>query len=361
MRQVAAAKESRRPPGEADGSPGTDSLKELLDAWVTPPHSAGGLVRTRLLARLDAALHHRLTLLSAAPGAGKTVLLAHWAASLAAMSPPPRVAWLTLGPECHAPTLLALALETTLLRAGALMRPFSDGAANVLAPEAVLVRLTVSQFAEPTVLILDGVEQLGAISQTLLPYLAEQAPPQLHLVLAARRGAALPLWVPRPQGALLELGDEELRWSQAEAERNALLERATIIWRGDERATPNVSNLPMSAQAATLIPAGLPDGGQGSSFRVAAFASGEPVNLWYTSSSGASTALVFAEGVAIPAFLVDEDDEDDDQTYGAALAANERGELQTLINLPSLSSGTYTLVARGGWSGTTAAVASIIR
>ena len=147
--------------------------------------------------------------------------------------------------------------------------------------------------------------------------------------------------------------------SQGAAQNNALRERATVTWRGDERATPNASNLPASFQAATLSPAALPAGGQGSRFSASAIASDEPVSLWYTSDTGSSTALVIADGVALPASLVEDDD--DEQTYGTSLAATSQGELQTLVNLPRLSPGTYTLAARGGWSGTVAAVSFTVR
>jgi ATP/maltotriose-dependent transcriptional regulator MalT len=213
---ITVADDPRRLPADAGGAPSRASLKELIDGWVTPPDQAGSLVRPRLLEILDDALRHRLTLICAAPGAGKTVLLAQWAASLSAVPGRTQVAWLTLGPECHSPSVLALALEVALRRAGALIEPLTDKEQSSLTPEAVLARLTVSPFAEPTLLILDGLEQLGALSQALLAYLVEQAPPQLQLVLATR-GEALTLPALCWQRPHLELGDEDLRWSRAEA------------------------------------------------------------------------------------------------------------------------------------------------
>jgi hypothetical protein len=178
-------------------------------------------------------------------------------------------------------------------------------------------------------------------------------------------------WVARLGAESLDLRIEQMRGngdtvsgtlrfaSQGPAASNALLERATVTWRGDERATPNASNLPVSLQAATFSAAALPEGVQGHSFRAAAFASGEPVSLWYTNSAGVSTALVIADGVAIPAYLAEDDD--DDQSYGTSLAANGQGELQALVSLPRLSPGTYTLAARGDWSGTIAAASFTVR
>src|SRR5262249_18464801 len=53
----------------------------LLATKLTPPRVGATLVlRERLLHQLDGALAHRLTLLSAAAGWGKTILLATWLA-----------------------------------------------------------------------------------------------------------------------------------------------------------------------------------------------------------------------------------------------------------------------------------------
>ena len=57
--------------------------------------------RPRLAARLDGSLEggHRLTLVSAPAGFGKSSLLADWAAQLARREPPVRVGWMSLGDE----------------------------------------------------------------------------------------------------------------------------------------------------------------------------------------------------------------------------------------------------------------------
>src|SRR5947207_12046867 len=54
----------------------------LLTTKLIPPRIPTVLVvRDRLLQQLDAALSHRLTLLSASAGSGKTTLLSAWAAA----------------------------------------------------------------------------------------------------------------------------------------------------------------------------------------------------------------------------------------------------------------------------------------
>lgn len=138
---------------------------------------------------------------------------------------------------------------------------------------------------------------------------------------------------------------------------NALMRRATVTWSGDNRSPANASNLPVRYQEGTLGNTTLAGNRQGYSFNATAFASNEPVSLWYTAESGVSTALVIDNGVALPTTQAN----DEDRTYGTALPTTNRGELQAQINLSSLSPGTYTLAARGGWSGTTAFATVVIR
>jgi hypothetical protein len=145
-------------------------------------------------------------------------------------------------------------------------------------------------------------------------------------------------------------------------ERNALVERASVTWRDDTNMPHNHSNLPVAHQAATLSPfATLYDGSTVHSFSANPFASGEPVNLWYTSPSGESTRLVYEDGMAIPpprkCYA-----EDVVPTCNESLDANGMGEFQVRIKLPAnLEPGTYTMVARGGWSGTQASAPFVVR
>src|SRR5262245_48092968 len=76
------------PPGSGAQMPAvvSDAARQaeqplLLATKLAPPCVGAALVRERLLRQLDGALAHRLTLLSAAAGWGKTTLLATWLAS----------------------------------------------------------------------------------------------------------------------------------------------------------------------------------------------------------------------------------------------------------------------------------------
>lgn len=217
MRNFAALSDQRRQtlPELRHGPPKPD-IARLLAARASPPIDSDALVRPRLLNRLDL-LRHRLTLVCAPEGSGKTVLLGQWAAALSSMPEPPRVAALTLGPEAHDPRLLAYALAGALgagVPSARSLVTLDDGGNR---SEALIVELAISCCDEPTVLLLDGGERLGDEGEALLASLIEGAPPNLHLVLATRSEPALPLPRLRLQGALLELGGEELRWTAEEA------------------------------------------------------------------------------------------------------------------------------------------------
>lgn len=75
-------------------------------------------------------------------------------------------------------------------------------------------RLALASMAGEVVLILDGVEHLGPEGQELLDLLVQDAPPQLHVVLAGRSKPVLPLSRLRLHRALLELRGDALRWTR---------------------------------------------------------------------------------------------------------------------------------------------------
>src|SRR6266851_1977009 len=70
---------------------------ELLSTKLTSPRLRSSLVsREALLARLDEGLEHKLTLLSAPAGFGKTKLVSEWIAARGGQQNPPSVAWVSL-------------------------------------------------------------------------------------------------------------------------------------------------------------------------------------------------------------------------------------------------------------------------
>jgi len=197
-----------------------------------PPARSNLVPRPRLLQRLDVGLQpgHRLILVSAPAGFGKTTLLSAW---IAGCAPRTRFAWLSLDQGDNDPTrfliYLVVALQTieSDLGQGVLAALQSPGAVNV---EAVLTTLLndivnlsdnlAARAGQRLVLVLDDyhVIESQAIDQALT-FLLRHMPPQrgMHLVIATREDPRLPLARLRVRGQLTELRVTDLRFAPAEA------------------------------------------------------------------------------------------------------------------------------------------------
>jgi ATP/maltotriose-dependent transcriptional regulator MalT len=192
----------------------------LLSKLAYPRLPAALVVRERLLSDLDAALAHRLTLLSASAGWGKTTLLSAWASRR-----PNEVAWLSLDGLDNDLTRFWVALIAALrtcesaLGALALAMLQSPEQASLSAILTVLLNdlASVSEGA-PMVLILDDYHLIDdeAIHESVT-FLLEHLPDHLHLVIASRVDPDLPLSRWRVRGELLELRAADLRFSATEA------------------------------------------------------------------------------------------------------------------------------------------------
>lgn len=142
-----------------------------------------------------------------------------------------------------------------------------------------------------------------------------------------------------------------------DAAANALAGRATATWDLDGKAYSIASNLPGASTVALSASAA---GASRYSFSGGAFASNEPVTFWVTSSSGASTALVLDDGLLIVAPPADDDD-DDEESFAAYLPASAVGGITVSLETAGLPAGSYTLAARGNWTGTLASAAFQVR
>jgi LuxR family transcriptional regulator, maltose regulon positive regulatory protein len=162
------------------------------------------LLRPRLLAQLDGARQHRLTVLNAAAGYGKSTLLKQWT--------PARALRLSLtaadsDPEVFRTHLLTV-LDEYYPQARARMRTASP---EHLAAELLNAMATCA--GEMTV-ILDGYEHIH--HHTLIEQAVNYAPPTLHLVIATRRRPDLPLGRLRARGLLLEQEATDLAFTLEE-------------------------------------------------------------------------------------------------------------------------------------------------
>lgn len=184
-----------------------------------PPQTRPKVVsRPRLIKRLNEGLHHKLTLVSAPAGFGKTTLVSQWVAQ--ADRP---AAWLSLDGGDNDPTrflaYLVAALQTITPRIGA-------GLLAVLQstqPPPIETMLTallneITTIPDDFLLVLDDYHLINAPSiHHALTFLLEHLPPRMHLVIATREDPPLPLARLRVRGQLTELHIAELRFIPAEA------------------------------------------------------------------------------------------------------------------------------------------------
>ena len=189
----------------------------LTTKLYIPPPRPDVVLRSRLIARLNAGLYRKLTLISAPAGFGKTTLVSAW---LALCGRP--VAWLSLDEADNDPTrfltYLAAALRTIVPTIGAgpmgLLQSPQPPPIDALLPMLLNEIATLSQ---PAILVLDDYHLLdaGPIDQALA-FLVERLPPQLHLVIATRVDPPLPLARLRARGHVTELRAADLRFTSAE-------------------------------------------------------------------------------------------------------------------------------------------------
>jgi len=176
---------------------------------------AGGVVaRTRLFVRLGAA---RVTVVSASPGSGKTVLLRSWIgwAGVAGSA-----AWVPAGRGERDPQRFWLSVLAALRRTGpgsAMVRELT--AAPDLDGWVITERLLtdLAPLDDQLWLVVDDVHELGADALRQLELLIMRAPPELRFVLATRHDVRLGLHRLRLEGELGEIRDPDLRFTVSEA------------------------------------------------------------------------------------------------------------------------------------------------
>jgi LuxR family transcriptional regulator, maltose regulon positive regulatory protein len=178
--------------------------------------AAGGVVgRPRLLGRLEA--QARVSVVSAPPGSGKTVLLRSWISGPGVAG---RAAWVPAGRGERDPQRFWLAVLAALRQTGpgsALVRELT--AAPDLDGWVITERLLadLAPLDEALWLVVDDVQELGPEALAQLELLIMRAPPGLRFVLAARHDVRLGLHRLRLEGGLAEIRGPDLRFTVAEA------------------------------------------------------------------------------------------------------------------------------------------------
>lgn len=188
---------TRQAPSKHAGAPSATK-------FALPSEQPATVIRRRLHDALDAGVRRPLTLISAPPGAGKTVLLGNW---IAAGGPPGPVAWLSLdASDADRRRFWRAVLE-------ALDRADAGDAVSALAahPQGRVDRLTAALVAalegrdEPVVLVLDDFHEVAEAVHADLDHLLHRPPPALRLVIATRADPPLRLGRLRVQEQLTEI------------------------------------------------------------------------------------------------------------------------------------------------------------
>lgn len=203
------------------------SLGEQLIStkFYLPPTRPGQVLRPRLVERLDAGLHCKLTLLAAPVGSGKSTLLANWvehvsAGQACAQTP---VAWLSLDERDSEPARFMRYLVTALQR---IIPSVGQSILSLLAvspdiPASSLMTALVNDLAassEGGVLVLDDYHAITSVEiHEAMNLLLDHLPSHFHLVIATREDPPLPLARLRARGQLSEIRVADLRFTPEEA------------------------------------------------------------------------------------------------------------------------------------------------
>ncbi|HET9859649.1 MAG TPA: LuxR C-terminal-related transcriptional regulator [Nocardioidaceae bacterium] len=204
------------------------SIPVLATKLFAPSLRPQLVARPRLAEHLDATLDasHRLTLVSAPAGFGKTTLLSDWRAHLDRGETRTRVGWLSLDDGDNDLTRVLTHLVAALRSIGLDVDPAvaeSLHKASTLAALTALVNdVTRASECVPGgqwILVLDDYHVIGASEvHEAVTFLLDHLPDQLHLVIATRSDPPLPLARLRSRGQLIEVRAADLRFTPAEAQ-----------------------------------------------------------------------------------------------------------------------------------------------
>ncbi|WP_229713498.1 LuxR C-terminal-related transcriptional regulator [Streptomyces fuscichromogenes] len=212
---MAARDDSARGPAVGYADPLGEPF--LRTRFAVPARPATFVRRPRLTAHLDQALDTPLTMVNGAAGAGKTLLVADWAARLGQP-----VAWLTNEAGDQDPgkfwayALHALHTAGTPLSAGV---GGSPGDLRMV-DHRLLARLAdeLNGRDRPAILVLDEFDRLAAPETAeQLEFVLHHAGQGLRLVLVTRTEPLLPLHRYRAAAAMTEIRNHELAFTPEEA------------------------------------------------------------------------------------------------------------------------------------------------
>jgi LuxR family maltose regulon positive regulatory protein len=174
--------------------------------------------RSRLIERLHYGLRHKLTLVSAPAGFGKSTLVAQWLAECKRPS-----AWLSLDEGDNNLqrflTYFVAALQTIVANLGQATLAMLQSP-QLPPTESLLTALLndIASVPDHFTLVIDDYHVIDARSlDYAITFLLERLPPHMHMVIATREDPHLPLARLRVRDQLTELRVADLRFTPAEA------------------------------------------------------------------------------------------------------------------------------------------------
>jgi LuxR family maltose regulon positive regulatory protein len=198
-----------------------ESVFPHIETKLHVPTTRSDLIeRPRLNQQLDRCVEHKLLLVSAPTGFGKTTLLSEW--SQQSECP---VAWVSLDDTDNDPmhfwSYVVAALDKLDDSVGKNLLPLIHSSRPSPVVEYTIPALinTVTSIPDHFTLVLDDYHRIE--SETIheaLAYLLEYLPSNMHLILASRTEPPLPLAQWRAHGQLMELRVPDLRFSVDETE-----------------------------------------------------------------------------------------------------------------------------------------------
>jgi LuxR family maltose regulon positive regulatory protein len=199
----------------------------LATKLFVPARRPNLVARIRLTQQLNAGLDsgHRLTLISAPAGFGKTTLVSDWIDHTNRRQPDTRIAWLSLDDGDNDPTRLLTHMVAALQRSDEGLG--ADALTLLGAAQSVPVETTLTALindlagtAGQTILVLDDYHAIVAPAvHDAVTFLLTHLPAQLHLLVASRSDPPLSLARLRARGELTELRASDLRFTPGEADQ----------------------------------------------------------------------------------------------------------------------------------------------
>lgn len=209
--------------------PESSLSSQLLSTKLQPPPLRPIVLRPRLLSRLNAALEHKLLLISAPAGFGKTTLATTW---LSQLNLPSRYTWLSLDEHDNEAGRFLAYLIAALQKIDAhIGRGLNEAlyTPETLDTEMILTALLNDLIASDeaaegeasiqshTVLVLDDYHVLDNPQiDDALAFLLDHLPVNFHLVILSRIDPTLPLARLRVRREMVEIRERDLRFTPDE-------------------------------------------------------------------------------------------------------------------------------------------------